>query len=105
MDGVVASPHSNWFLDAHVPAHLRRHLPAVYEAVLAPVYVLYLALVPFTGPAFARWVYEDLHLVEAASAAPLSYAAVLLAIAATPATLVAAAWRAASGARTVRASA
>ena len=30
VDGVVASPHSDWLLDGVTPAALRKHLPAVY---------------------------------------------------------------------------
>ncbi|KXZ44119.1 hypothetical protein GPECTOR_73g640 [Gonium pectorale] len=45
VDGVLASAHSDWFLDPLVPAAARRFLPAVYQAVLAPVRLLY-RLVP-----------------------------------------------------------
>lgn len=34
MNGVLASDQSEWLLDDLVPAAWRRHLPAVYEALL-----------------------------------------------------------------------
>ena len=65
VDGVVASCHSEWFLDALVPASMVRYLPAIYEATLTPVYWLY----RLVGAASARWLAEDVGLVQAVDAA------------------------------------
>ena len=60
----VASPHSDWLLDGITPAALRKHLPAVYEALLAPVYWLYVLV----GPAIGEWLAHGLGLAEAGAA-------------------------------------
>jgi hypothetical protein len=57
----VVSPHSDWILDDVAPAALRRHLPAVYEALLAPVYWLY----RLVGPDTTEWLAHELGLAEA----------------------------------------
>jgi hypothetical protein len=41
VDGVVVSPHSDWVLDGITPESWRHWLPAVYEVLLAPIYLLY----------------------------------------------------------------
>ncbi|KAL4438542.1 hypothetical protein ABPG77_000190 [Micractinium sp. CCAP 211/92] len=46
VDGVLASDQSEWLLDDVVPAAWRRHLPAVYEALLAAGRVAYRLLGP-----------------------------------------------------------
>jgi hypothetical protein len=43
VDGVVASCHSHWFLEALVPARLSGYILPVYDALLAPVRWLYAA--------------------------------------------------------------
>jgi hypothetical protein len=83
VDGVVASPHSDWLLDSVTPAGLRKHLPALYELMLAPVYALYRAV----GARNAEWLAHSVGLAEAGSAA--SYGAGYLAVAASTATAVA----------------
>ena len=65
VNGVVASPHSDWLLDGLTPARLRKHLPAVYEAMLAPVYALYQVV----GPAWAEWLAHGVGLAEAGGSA------------------------------------
>eukprot|EP00245_Coleochaete_scutata_P015222 TRINITY_DN66_c0_g1_i1.p1 TRINITY_DN66_c0_g1~~TRINITY_DN66_c0_g1_i1.p1 ORF type:complete len:466 (-),score=39.91 TRINITY_DN66_c0_g1_i1:716-2113(-) len=44
VDGVVASCHSDWFLDGRVPQRAQRYLPALYQGVLAPVRACYALL-------------------------------------------------------------
>ena len=63
----MASPHSDWLLDPITPARLRKHLPAVYEVMLAPVHWLYRAV----GPANAEWLAHGLGLAEAAESSSL----------------------------------
>ena len=46
VDGLLASDQSEWVLDDVVPAAWRRHLSALYGAVLAPLRGLYAALGP-----------------------------------------------------------
>lgn len=58
VDGVVASAHSDWFLDGLVSADLQAR---VYQAVLAPVRLAYRAI----GPAWTRRISEDLGVVDA----------------------------------------
>lgn len=91
VDGVVASPHSDWVLDGVTPAALRHHLPAVYEALLAPVYAAYLAV----GARAAEWLaHGGLGLAEACgtdSAGLLGYAGFVVGAAALPAAGLAAA--------------
>ncbi|KXZ52030.1 hypothetical protein GPECTOR_10g1053 [Gonium pectorale] len=90
VDGVVASPHSDWILDSVAPAWMVPYLPYIYEALLAPVYGLYCIV----GPATAEWLAHGLRLAEsgaspagghagywavlAGMAAPLSLTALLL---------------------------
>jgi hypothetical protein len=86
----VASPHSDWLLDAAAPAALRHHLPAVYEALLAPAYAVYLAV----GARAAEWLAHGLGLAEACgadSAGLLGYAGFVASAAVLPAAGVAAA--------------
>ena len=78
VDGVVASPHSDWILDSIVPGFAIKWLPLVYEILLSPIYLTYTALSPLLGPETARWMAEDLKLAEAGSS-PLGYAAILAA--------------------------
>jgi hypothetical protein len=88
----VASPHSDWLLDAVTPAALRKHLPAVYEVLLAPVYSLY----RLVGPATAEWLaHSGLGLAEAGSSASYGagYVAVMGAMAVPAALLAVAAAR------------
>jgi hypothetical protein len=58
VDGVVASSHSDWFLDGLVSVHTQ---DAVYQAVFAPVRGLYRVL----GPTLAKKIAEDLGVVDA----------------------------------------
>ena len=50
VNGVVASAHSEWFLEPYVPKSLSRYLPATYQAMLLPARVIY----HLVGPKFAR---------------------------------------------------
>ncbi len=59
----MASPHSDWILDAITPASLRKHLPAVYEFIMAPIYWLY----RLVGPANAEWLAHGTGLAEYAA--------------------------------------
>ncbi|GLC58799.1 hypothetical protein PLESTB_001402300 [Pleodorina starrii] len=65
VDGLRASPHSDWLLDSLAPAWLVPHLSAIYEALLAPVYGLYCIV----GPATAEWLAHGLQLAEAGGSA------------------------------------
>ena len=58
VDGVVASAHSDWFLDGLVPAQAQAR---VYQAVLAPVRLAYRAL----GPARMTAITEEWGVVDA----------------------------------------
>jgi Hint module len=57
VDGVVASAHSDWFLDGVVPADTQAR---VYQAILAPVRVAYRAM----GPAWMEAVIERWGVVD-----------------------------------------
>jgi hypothetical protein len=86
VDGMVASAHSNWMLDRITPAPLRWALPAVYEAILTPVYALY----RLVGPRTAEWLaHGPLNLVSSvrADSSAASYLAFCSALAAPPALL------------------
>jgi len=61
VNDVVASSHSEWFLDTQVSTTLHQYLPAVYQAVLAPNRLLFWA----TGPKAA----ESLGLANPAESA------------------------------------
>jgi hypothetical protein len=61
VDGVVASAHSDWFLDGYVAADTQA---AVYQAILAPVRGIYRII----GPAWTRTIAEDLGVVDMARA-------------------------------------
>lgn len=74
VDGVVASPHSNWVFDSIAPASMRKHLPAVYEAMMAPIYALYCMV----GAANAEWLAHGLGLAEAGASS--SYGAGYVAV-------------------------
>ncbi|KXZ41358.1 hypothetical protein GPECTOR_523g510 [Gonium pectorale] len=80
VDGIVASPHSDWLLDAVAPAWMVPYLPYVYEAFLAPVYGLYCVV----GPSTAEWLAHGLRLAENGSANEygMGYFAVLAGMAA-----------------------
>ncbi len=65
VDGVVASAHSDWFLDGLVPAETQAW---VYQTVLAPVRVAYRVL----GPDRMTLVTEDLGVVDFVREATLS---------------------------------
>ncbi|KXZ42801.1 hypothetical protein GPECTOR_117g366 [Gonium pectorale] len=75
VDGVVASPHSNWILDSIMPASMVKYLPAIYEAMLAPVYGIYLTVGPYTS----EWLAHGLGLAEGAAESGLVYLAVVAA--------------------------
>ncbi|KXZ46082.1 hypothetical protein GPECTOR_47g358 [Gonium pectorale] len=60
VDGLLASPHSDWLLDPVAPGWMVPHLPAIYEALLAPVYGLYCVV----GPATAEWLAHGVGLAE-----------------------------------------
>ncbi|KXZ45492.1 hypothetical protein GPECTOR_54g233 [Gonium pectorale] len=91
VDGVVASPHSNWILDWAAPASMVRYLPYVYEILLAPVYGLY----RMVGPVTAEWLAHGLGLAESGAESGLGYYIVIAGMAA-PLAAVLAAGRAAS---------
>ncbi|KXZ53843.1 hypothetical protein GPECTOR_6g761 [Gonium pectorale] len=91
VDGVVASPHSNWILDWATPASMARHLPYVYEILLAPVYGLY----RMVGPVTAEWLAHGLGLAESGADSGLGYYVVMAGMAA-PLAAALAAGRAAS---------
>ena len=59
VDGVVASAHSDWFLDGYVSADTQAK---VYQAMFAPVRGLYRIM----GPAWTRTISEDWGVVDAA---------------------------------------
>jgi desert hedgehog protein len=61
VDGVVASAHSDWFLDGYVAADTQAK---VYQAILAPVRGLYRII----GPEWTRTIAEDLGVVDMARA-------------------------------------
>ncbi|KXZ51396.1 hypothetical protein GPECTOR_12g358 [Gonium pectorale] len=67
VDGVVASPHSDWILDSVAPTWMVPYLPYIYEVLLAPVYGLYCIV----GPATAEWLAHGLALAES-GASPAS---------------------------------
>lgn len=46
VDGVVASPHTYWHLDPYFPDSLKHLMPAVYEVVLSPLWLLNKVLGP-----------------------------------------------------------
>ncbi|KXZ50378.1 hypothetical protein GPECTOR_16g551 [Gonium pectorale] len=76
VDGVLASPHSEWLLDWLAPAGLVPYLPCIYEALLAPVYGLY----GMVGPTVAEWLaHSGLHLADVGTASEygIGYFAVL----------------------------
>jgi hypothetical protein len=58
VDGVVASAHSDWFLDGVVSADLQAR---VYQAVLAPVRLAYRVI----GPAWTRRISEEWGVADA----------------------------------------
>ncbi|KXZ41335.1 hypothetical protein GPECTOR_541g547 [Gonium pectorale] len=89
VDGVVASPHSDWILDWAAPASMDRYLPYVYEVLLAPVYGLY----RIVGPSTAEWLAHGLGLAESGAESGLGYYVVVAAMAAPLATALAAASR------------
>ncbi|MEW5317818.1 MAG: hypothetical protein WDW38_009086 [Sanguina aurantia] len=67
VDGVVASPHSDWILDPITPEAMRHMLPAVYEVLLTPIHALYAVI----GPTAAEWLAQGpLGLAEAGAATP-----------------------------------
>ncbi|WP_222184438.1 hypothetical protein [Geminicoccus harenae] len=75
VDGVVASAHSDWFLDGYVSAHAQA---GIYQAMFAPVRGIYTLI----GPEWTRTIAEDWGVVDAAregtgspAAAPLGAAA------------------------------
>lgn len=51
VDGVVASAHSNWFLDSLLVGHEEK-LPSIYQAILSPGFLLYRAV----GVQAADWL-------------------------------------------------
>jgi hypothetical protein len=57
VDGVVASAHSNWFLDGVVSAHLQGQ---IYQAMFAPVRGIYHLI----GPEWTRTIAEDWGVVD-----------------------------------------
>ncbi|KXZ50376.1 hypothetical protein GPECTOR_16g549 [Gonium pectorale] len=76
VDGVLASPHSEWLLDWLAPAGLVPYLPYIYEVLLAPVYGLY----GMVGPSVAEWLaHGGLHLADVGTASEygIGYFAVL----------------------------
>jgi len=63
VDGVVASTHSYWFLDAVVSDDHAHWVPSVYDAVLRPARALYSLM----GPQWAESVQDRLDLEGAAT--------------------------------------
>ncbi|WP_159712648.1 Hint domain-containing protein [Geminicoccus flavidas] len=59
VDGVVASAHSDWFLDGYVSAHAQA---GIYQAMFAPVRGIYTLI----GPEWTRTIAEDWGVVDAA---------------------------------------
>merc|ERR1712129_130027 len=59
VDGVVASTHSSWILDAWVPDAYTKHLPDVYQALFWPGRVLY----RLVGAQAAYWL--DVNIPQA----------------------------------------
>ena len=75
VDGVVASAHSDWFLDGYVSAHAQAQ---IYQAMFAPVRGIYTLI----GPEWTRTIAEDWGVVDAARAGTGSPAALPLGAAA-----------------------
>ena len=71
VNGIVASPHSQWILDTLTPNSLTGYLPHIYEVMLMPVFAIYLAV----GPVVGEWLVEGLGLAEDASGANDAYIA------------------------------
>ena len=57
VDGIVASAHSDWFLDGVVSAEIQGH---VYQAILAPVRLAY----DLIGPEWTQKITEEWGIVE-----------------------------------------
>ena len=51
VDGVVASAHSDWFLDPLAPSFAVPYLPATYQALLSPLQLLHSVLLEAFGMA------------------------------------------------------
>jgi hypothetical protein len=60
VDGVVASAHSDWFLEPFVPAKYEHLIPGLYQQIMGPVRCLYWLV----GPAKSRSMAEEWGLVE-----------------------------------------
>lgn len=63
VNGVVASAHSDWFLDSATPGSLRQHLPATYQALMWPARKLF----NMVGPDAARDFDDQYDVSELAS--------------------------------------
>jgi hedgehog protein len=100
VDGVLASAHSSWLLDGAAAAlGLTQALPATFQALFAPLRVLY----ALTGPAFMEWFGDALAAAaQRFEAAALSAAAGGAAAAAPAVTAAAVALGAAAVARKQR---
>lgn len=60
VDDVVASAHSDWFLEPFVPAKYEHLIPGLYQQIMGPVRCLYWLV----GPAKSRSMAEEWGLVE-----------------------------------------
>jgi hypothetical protein len=58
---VVATTYAKWMLDSVTPSSLRKYLPAVYEVMYAPIYLVYKVL----GPENTDWLAHEVGLIDA----------------------------------------
>jgi len=62
VDGVLASVHSDWFLDAIAPSFMTRYIPAIYDVCLSPGRLVYRLM----GPVWAETLQDEVALDKAA---------------------------------------
>lgn len=62
VDNVVASTHSEWFLDSMAPTPLIKYLPRIYDVCLIPGKLIYRIM----GPKWAENLQEEVQIDEAA---------------------------------------
>uniref|UniRef100_A0A383WKW5 Hint domain-containing protein n=1 Tax=Tetradesmus obliquus TaxID=3088 RepID=A0A383WKW5_TETOB len=63
VNGVLASAHSDWFLDPVMPQSHVSHIPAIYQTVMAPMRAAYYV----GGPNAVKYLDANLKVVEMAS--------------------------------------
>lgn len=63
VNGVLASAHSDWFLDRVMPQSHVSHIPAIYQTVMAPMRAAYYV----GGPNAVKYLDANLKVVEIAS--------------------------------------